>query len=95
MIIDHSTRDRPQVIGEVDTFAAPMLVHTEAVYIHDGQQYYVDKLDWEEKKAYVHPVSVEHYTDASLAVRIDVIEQFSTVVRFSRRRMVRCWCRRW
>jgi DEAD/DEAH box helicase domain-containing protein len=70
-------RDSPRVIGEVDTFAAPMLVHSEAVYIHDGQQYYVDKLDWEEKKAYVHPVSVEHYTDAGLAVRVDVIDQFT------------------
>jgi DEAD/DEAH box helicase domain-containing protein len=77
VIIDHSTRDRPVVIGEVDTFAAPMLVHTDAVYIHDGQQYHVDRLDWDDRKAYVHPVSVEHYTDAGLAVRVDVIEQFT------------------
>ena len=77
VIIDHSTRDRPQVIGEVDTFAAPMLVHTDAVYIHDGQQFHVDRLDWDDRKAYVHPVSVEHYTDAGLSVRVDVIEQFT------------------
>ena len=77
VIIDHSTRDRPQVIGEVDTFAAPMLVHTDAVYIHDGQQFHVDRLDWDDRKAYVHPVAVEHYTDAGLSVRVDVIEQFT------------------
>lgn len=77
VIIDRSTRENPRVIGEVDTFAAPMLVHTEAIYIHDGQQYYVDELDWEEKKAYVHSVSVDHYTDAGLAVRVEVIEEFT------------------
>lgn len=77
VIIDRSQPGRPRVIGEVDTFSAPMLVHTDAIYIHDGQQYHVEELDWEEKKAYIHPVSVEHYTDASLAVRVEVIEQFS------------------
>jgi DEAD/DEAH box helicase domain-containing protein len=77
VIVDRSQPTRPRVIGEVDTFSAPMLVHTDAIYIHDGQQYHVEELDWEEKKAYVHPVSVEHYTDASLAVRVEVIEEFS------------------
>lgn len=77
VIIDHSDRARPRVIGEVDAFSAPMLVHTDAIYIHDGQQYHVDELDWEAKKAYIRPVDVEHYTDASLSVRVEVIEQFS------------------
>ncbi|RIK39924.1 MAG: ATP-dependent helicase [Chloroflexi bacterium] len=77
VIIDTSQPGKPRVIGEIDTFAAPMLVHTDAVYIHDGQQYHVDELDWETKKAFVHPVDVEHYTDASLSVRVEVIEQFS------------------
>lgn len=77
VIIDHSERVRPRVIGEVDAFSAPMLVHTDAIYIHDGQQYHVDELDWEAKKAYIRPVDVEHYTDASLSVRVEVIDQFS------------------
>jgi len=77
VIIDNGDRSRPRVIGEVDAFSAPMLVHTDAIYIHDGQQYHVDELDWEQKKAYVRPVNVEHYTDASLSVRVEVIEQFS------------------
>jgi DEAD/DEAH box helicase domain-containing protein len=54
-----------------------MLVHTDAIYIHEGQQYHVDKLDWDEKKAYIHPVDVDYYTDASLSVRVQVIDQFS------------------
>lgn len=77
VIIDTGRTGQPRVIGEIDSFAAPMLVHTEAIYLHEGQQYHVDKLDWDEKKAYVHPVNVDYYTDASLSVRVQVIEQFS------------------
>jgi DEAD/DEAH box helicase domain-containing protein len=77
VIIDNGQTGKPRVIGEIDAFAAPMLVHSEAIYIHEGQQYHVDRLDWDEKKAYVHPLDVDYYTDASLSVRVQVIEQFS------------------
>jgi len=77
VIIDQSRTGQPRVIGEVDSFAAPMLVHTDAVYIHEGQQYHVDRLDWDEKKAYVHTVNVDFYTDASLSVRVQILDQFS------------------
>ena len=30
-------RARARVIGEVDQFSAPMLVHTEAIYFHEGR----------------------------------------------------------
>ena len=45
-----------------------MLVHEEAIYIHGGDQYQVEKLDFAEKKAYVRRVDVNYYTDADLAV---------------------------
>ncbi|MDI3339920.1 MAG: DEAD/DEAH box helicase [Sphaerobacter sp.] len=77
VIIDTGRPGQPRVIGEIDSFAAPMLVHTEAIYLHEGQQYHVDRLDWDERKAYVHPVDVDYYTDASLSVRVQVLEQFS------------------
>ena len=64
------------VIGETDRFSAPMLVHEEAVYIHEGQQYQVEKLDFNDKKAYVRKVDVDYYTDANLAVELKVIDVF-------------------
>jgi DEAD/DEAH box helicase domain-containing protein len=64
------------VIGELDRQSAPVLLHEEAIYIHQGQQYQVEKLDWEEKKAYVRAVDVDYYTDASLAVTLRVLEVF-------------------
>jgi len=72
VIIDQGPPAR--VIGELDRQAAPMLVHEEAIYLHQGQQYQVERLDWDEKKAYVRPVDVDYYTDASLAVTLRVLE---------------------
>ncbi|MGE0229022.1 MAG: DEAD/DEAH box helicase [Dehalococcoidia bacterium] len=66
----------PRVIGEVDRPSAMTLVHDEAIYVHDGRQYHVDLLDWEELKAYVRPVDVDYYTDAHLAVDLKVIEEW-------------------
>ena len=42
--------------------------------MHGGQQYHVDRLDWKEKKAYVRQVDVDYYTDANLAVDLEVLE---------------------
>lgn len=77
VIIDQEISSRPKVIGQIDTFAAPMLVHEEAIYLHEGRQYHVDQLDWDARKAFVHPVNVDYYTDASLSVRVQVLDQFS------------------
>ncbi len=66
----------PHVIGEVDAFSAPMLIHEEAIYMHGGEQYQVEKLDFENKKAYVRRVEVDYYTDANLAVEIKVLEEW-------------------
>jgi DEAD/DEAH box helicase domain-containing protein len=68
---------RPEVIGEVDQFSAPTLVHEEAIYLHEGAQYHVDRLDWEEKKAYVRPVSVDYYTTALNSLSIKVLDRFA------------------
>ncbi|MBM4436220.1 MAG: DEAD/DEAH box helicase, partial [Actinobacteria bacterium] len=65
----------PQVIGQVDRFSAPTRVHTDAIYLHDGRQYHVSKLDWEQGKAYVEEVSVEHYTVAQMDVRVSVLRE--------------------
>lgn len=66
------------IIGEMDQFSAQIYLHEEAIYLHQGAQYHVDRLDWEEKKAYVRPVKVDYYTDANLAVSIKVLESFAS-----------------
>ena len=66
----------PRVIGECDRPSAPLLIHEDAIYIHRGQQYQVEYLDWDDKKAFVTPVAVDYYTDAQLAVELKVLEGF-------------------
>src|SRR5207245_11577054 len=63
-----------QVVGEMDQFSAPVFLHEEAIYLHEGAQYHVDRLDWEEKKAYVRPVKLDSHTDANMAVTIRVLD---------------------
>ncbi len=74
VVIIDTGGDRRRVIGEVDLFAAPMLVHEQAIYIHEGRQFHVDRLDWDERKAYVRPVDVDYYTDADLGVTLKVLD---------------------
>jgi DEAD/DEAH box helicase domain-containing protein len=75
VIIEQGPKAR--VIGELDRPSAPLLIHDEAIYMHGGVQYHVDRLDWKEKKAYVRRVDVDYYTDANLAVDLEVIEPFA------------------
>jgi len=76
VIID--TTDRERVIGEVNLLDAPFMVHTDAIYIHEGVQYHVDRLDWERKKAYVKRVQVDYYTDAQTHTDIEVLDEFES-----------------
>lgn len=74
VIIDQSNVAHVKVIGEMDRFSAMTLLHEEAIYLHQGTQFQVEKLDWEEKKAFVREVDVDYFTDANLAVELKVLE---------------------
>jgi len=76
VIIDMSNGGQ-RVIGEVDRFAAPVLVHEQAIYLHESRQFQVEKLDLENAKAYVREVKVDYYTDAGLSVRVSVLAEFA------------------
>ena len=49
------------------------MLHDEAIYLHGAQQYHVDKLDWDRRKAYVQPVEVDYYTDAQRKVELKTL----------------------
>ena len=76
VVIIDTGPDRPRVIGEVDLFSARTLVHEGAIYLHESRQYHVDRLDWDEQKAYVRPVDVDYYTQAELSVTLKPLERF-------------------
>lgn len=62
VIIDET--DAPEVIGEVDFSSALSTVHPKAIYLHGAEQYHVERLDFEERKAYVRRVDVDYFTQA-------------------------------
>ena len=64
----------PNVIGEVDFSSALTTVHEKAIYLHGGEQYHVEHLDFKERKAYVKRVVVDYYTDAIRYTQVRVLE---------------------
>src|SRR5215475_6267170 len=65
---------QPEVIGEVDYPSALTTVHEKAIYLHGGEQYHVEHLDFKERKAYVKRVDVDYYTDAVRYTQVRVLE---------------------
>ena len=65
---------QPEVIGEVDFPSALTTVHEKAIYLHGGEQYHVEHLDFKERKAYVKKVDADYYTDAVRYTQVRVLE---------------------
>jgi DEAD/DEAH box helicase domain-containing protein len=74
-ILDTTGENR--VLAQVDRISAPELVYPEAVYLHEGQTYVVERLDLEQKIASVRREDVDYYTQAILesVIQIDREEQ--------------------
>ncbi len=72
VIVD--TTDETKVIGEVDFSSALVTVHPKAIYLHQGQQFHVEALNFDERKAYVKRVDVDYYTDAIRYTQVRVLE---------------------
>lgn len=72
----NSPDDAPEetVIGILDRFSAPALLHTGAVYLHEGRSYEVLHLDWAGGRALVQPATLDYYTEASGTTSVTVRE---------------------
>ncbi len=62
--------DDYEVIANVDEISAPELVYPEAVYLHNGESYFVRELDLEGKVAYVERHEMNYYTQAVLETSV-------------------------
>src|SRR5881396_1276551 len=63
------------VIGTVDAISGLELVYPEAIYLHEGETFYVRELDLEQKVAFVEPREVDYYTQPVLETNIRVREE--------------------
>jgi DEAD/DEAH box helicase domain-containing protein len=59
-----------QVIGTVDSVSAFTLVHQGAIYLHQGETYFVEKLDLNERNAYIRKIDADYYTNAVTETKI-------------------------
>ena len=66
---------KPQVIGELERFGVPQLAYEGAIYIHGGETYLVEKLDWEGGIAHVRPVTVDTYTRSMIGEEVKVLAE--------------------
>ncbi len=53
----------PHLLGEVDLASAAWMVHPHAVYLHEGQQYFVQDLDLARNTATLIPVALDYFTE--------------------------------
>ena len=79
VVVDVS--DENTIIGEVDFSAATSTLYAQAIYLVEGTQYQVDRLDFDRRKAYVRPVDSDYYTDAITHTKVTVLEEFDRVFR--------------
>lgn len=70
------TTKKPRVVAEVDFSSALTSLHPKAIYICEGEQYFVDDLDYDQRKAYVKKTDVDYYTDAIDYTKIKILDIF-------------------
>jgi DEAD/DEAH box helicase domain-containing protein len=63
-----------RTIAEMDFRSTHTMLHEQAIYQHDGEPYQVERLDYENHKAFVRHVEPDYYTTARTHTRVSVLE---------------------
>ncbi len=67
-------------IGEVDAASATWMVHPQAVYLHQGQSYLVESLNFEQGSAILQPFHGDYYTETISQVDIEKLSETQTSI---------------
>lgn len=80
VIIDQGTPEKPteKTIGELDYRATHTMLHEQAIYQQDAEQYQVERLDFDNHKAYVRKVQPDYFTTALTYRTVSVLETNET-----------------
>jgi DEAD/DEAH box helicase domain-containing protein len=79
-IILHAEEEgKPKIIGEVDIESAAWMVHPHAIYLHEGQQYFVQDLNYETNSATLIPVALDYFTEALKETNVTLIDLQETM----------------
>ena len=74
VLMQPGSNDLNEVIANVDAISAPELVYPEAVYLHNGDSYFVRELDLDGQVAYVERHEMDYYTQAVLDSSVRILE---------------------
>ncbi len=69
------TQDTGELIGTIDGMRAFRDCHPGAVYLHQGVQYVVKDLQWEQKKIIVSDEPVDYYTQVNYDEETEILEE--------------------
>lgn len=75
VVLQTSGEERPAAIGQIDLSSAYWMVHPKAVYLHEGQQYFVQDLDLKKHTAVLVPVGLDYYTEPQRETEIQVLAE--------------------
>jgi DEAD/DEAH box helicase domain-containing protein len=67
--------DGDRTIAEMDWRSTHTMLHEQAIYQHEGGQYQVERLDFDNHKAFVRRVKPDYYTTAMTHSKVAVLEQ--------------------
>jgi DEAD/DEAH box helicase domain-containing protein len=67
--------DGDRTIAEMDWRSTHTMLHEQAIYQHEGGQYQVERLDFENHKAFVRRVKPDYYTTAMTHSKVTVLEE--------------------
>ncbi len=73
----------PRVIGELERGSAPILLYQGAIYLHEGQSYLVEQLDWEAGIAHVRATEVDFYTRPISGEKVEVLRTIGDTLQSS------------
>jgi len=70
-VLIHDLGEEPsRIIGEIDLESVPYMLYEGAVYMHRARSFVVERLDWDNRLAYVLPAEVDYYTRATVGIAI-------------------------
>jgi DEAD/DEAH box helicase domain-containing protein len=75
IIVDLTNGER--VIGETDFTSAPSVLHEKAIYIIEGGLFQVERLDFDNRKAFVRSVECDYYTDAIDYTKVTILDDWT------------------
>jgi DEAD/DEAH box helicase domain-containing protein len=76
VVVDETAK--PRIVAEVDFTSAFSTLHDKAIYIVEGQQYYVERFDYAERRATVRQCETDYFTDAITYTKVNILDRFDS-----------------